>query len=210
MSSQSVFQSNNVWKQRALLEKITEKYDNRNKILDEVYSCKRYKTLCMALNELAKFEEIEGTEIFCDNIIKFNADMSNILSLNHHYITGGGNPKDSNIENTEFITFGFPKIEHGIFFHYEIEPPDFPLYVDIQYVEMAYALTRMPVPIANISYYSWNTFKKMIQSVKGDGGTNFGHPPNKFGFILGHYIATNYESIRTFATNWCVGNSCKL
>lgn len=210
MSNSSVFKSNNTWLQRTTMEKITERHDTKNRILEEVYNCKRHKTLCMALNELAKFEENEGTDVFCDNVIKFNADLTNIMSLNHHYVTGGGNPKDNNIESTEFITFGFPRIERGIWYHYEIEPPEFPLYVDIEYVEMAYALTRMKLPIAHSAYYSWNSLKQVAQLWPGVGGTNFGHIPNKYGFILGNYIANNYDSIRAFANDWCMGTSCRL
>ncbi len=210
MSNPSVFKSNNIWLQRTTMEKITERHDTKNRVLEEVYNCKRHKKLCMALNELAKFEEAEGTKIFCNNVVKFNPSYPDTMVLNHHSVTGGGNPKDNNSESTEFITFGFPRIERGIWYHYEIEPPEFPLYVDIEYVEMAYAITRMKLPIAYPAYFSWNVGKKAAQFLLGVGGTNFGHRPNKYGFILGNYIANNYDSIRAFANDWCMGTSCKL
>ncbi len=48
-----------------------------------------------------------------------------------------------------------------------------------------------------------------MQKWFGDDGTNFGYPPNKYGFALGVMIASDYDSIQDFVNKWCIAEPCK-
>lgn len=78
---------------------------------------------------------------------------------------------------------------YGINLGIEVAPPTLPLYIDIEWVEIGYAMFRKYLGGAFAFYFGWNTLKVIAQLVTGAGGTNFNHPPNKYGFILGVAIA---------------------
>lgn len=82
-----------------------------------------YRTLCWALNELAKYEK-KGMEKF------YNDVYQPPITIMHHSVT---NEHSNDRENTEFLTLNFPKIEHGWFgieLGIEVEPPKLPLHYE--------------------------------------------------------------------------------
>lgn len=149
--------------------------------------------------KLAKYENEKGTEKFCDYVYQPPT------TIMHHSVK---NDYLNDSEDTEFLTLSFPKIEYGWFgieLGIEVTPPKFPLYVDIEYVEIGYVLYKRYRGMAFGFYFGFNSFKLFMQSVVGHGGNNFGHPPNKYGFVLGVAIARDFPNIQNFVNQWCVG-----
>ena len=159
------------------------------------------KYLCDALKELAVYEIQKGTDKFCDFVYKFPS------TIQHHSVIGN----DKNADDiTEFKTHIYPQMDYGwygIELGIEIKPPVLPIYIDIEWVEIGYVLYRKYYGGSFAFYIGWNTFKLIMQKVFGHGGTNFGHPPNKYGFLLGVYIAKEYKTIQGFSNSWCVARN---
>ena len=125
---------------------------------------------------------------------------------------GGGNPNDKNIEDTEFLTLDFPHINYGYFSQdlgIEVDRPTFPLYVDIEYVEVGYALYKKYRGGAFVAYAGYNTLKLLVKLFQ-KSGNSFGYEPNKYGFILGTTIASSGNNLQGFVEQWCVGGTCRL
>lgn len=209
--SNSIFKpmQNNIWTAQILpnesiVSQIERQNAQRQKLVERTIACPTHKTLCWALNELAKYENQKGTEEFCDYVYQPP------ITIMHHSVK---NDYLNDSEDTEFLTLSFPKIEYGWFgieLGIEVTPPKFPLYVDIEYVEIGYVLYKRYRGMAFGFYFGFNSFKLFMQSVVGHGGNNFGHPPNKYGFVLGVAIARDFPNIQNFVNQWCVGEVCKL
>jgi len=156
------------------------------------------KTLCQALRELAAFENQKGTQRFIKDIIDRDTLFRGNLVINHHPVTGGGNPADPVIEDTEF------------------KDPRLPHYVDMEYVEVGYALTRQGLN-AQSTYIAWVGAKKLISGIGGiaqelgynglpsTASTGISHPPNLVGLRIGELIAKRYRNITHFADEFCKG-----
>lgn len=161
----------------------------------------KVKNLCDALKELAAYETQKGTKAFCEFVYKFPS------TLEHHSVIG--NDKNA-LENTEFKTHIYPQMNYTWYtkeLSMEVTPPVLPVYIDIEWVETGYALYRRYKGGAFGFYIGWNTFKLVVQKVFGHGGTNFGDPPNKYGFLLGIYIANEFDTIQDFTNSWCTTRS---
>lgn len=122
--------------------------DNAPKIVH----CVKYKTLCDALRELAEYERKEGTEKFVKGILDRDKLIRGELVINHHFIVGGGDPKDPMIEDTEF------------------KDPRLPYFVDIEYIEVGYALKKQRLEPEAYNLL-WNAIKlpvSVIEAAKGN------------------------------------------
>lgn len=219
--SNSIFKpmQNNIWTAQILpnesiVSQIERQNAQRQKLVERTIACPTHKTLCWALNELAKYENQKGTEEFCDYVIGFSKGgyIGIRLDLNHHGVENDKRPNFKGAELTDFITLDFPKLQYVLFsidLGITVEEPTFPLYVDIEYVEMGYALYKKYMGGAFYAYFGWN-FGKLVAYLFTGKGNHFGYPPNKYGFVLGVYIAKNFNTIQSFVHQWCVGEVCKL
>ena len=155
-------------------------------------TCVKYKTLCDALKELAAFEKQKGTKIFVKEILDREQLLRGELVINHNPILGGGDSNDKTIEKTEF------------------KNPRLPYFVDIEYVEVGYALTRQKMD-AKMGMILWNWIAKPLgKSAQygksgngGVGGTGITHRPNALGLQIGELIAKRYKDIAHFSEEFC-------
>lgn len=165
------------------------------------------KSLCWALKELAKYENQKGTEAFCDYVVGLSKGgyIGIQAHLNHHWVVDESK-LGTKEETTEFLTSSFPQMNYAWFnvdWGISAKPPTLPLYIDIEWVEIGYAAYRKYRGNAFALYAGWNSLKAIVQLLTGDGGTNFNHPPNKYGFLLGIFIASEYSNLQAFADEWC-------
>lgn len=173
--------------------------DNTPKIVH----CVKYKTLCDALRELAEYERKEGTEKFVKGILDRDKLIRGELVINHHYIVGGGDPKDYTIEDTEF------------------RDPRLPYFVDIEYIEVGYAMTRQHMQAEAFNFAYWlfgkvpvgiyESLKSSLENkkFKAEGfGSLPSHRPNIIGLRVGELIAKRYDNISQFTEEFCK-DECK-
>ncbi|WP_348945259.1 hypothetical protein ABHF33_01215 [Chitinibacter sp. FCG-7] len=106
-----------------------------------------YKTLCDALKELGMYERQKGTVRFVRDVIDAGELIRGNLHITHHPVIGGGKSGDSKIEDTEF------------------RDPRIPLYYDIEYVEVAYALERQFINSPSM-YALWTGIKPLASTAK--------------------------------------------
>lgn len=163
---------------------------------------------------MAKYENTKGTENFCDYVVGFSSGgyIGVRLNLDHHGVINDKRPDFKGAELIDFITLSFPKINYSfmsIDLGIRVEEPSFPFYVDIEYVEIGCALYKKYMGGAFYAYFGWN-FGKLVAYLFMGKGNHFGYPPNKYGFVLGVYIAKNFYNIQSFINKWCVGKVCKL
>ncbi|QDQ27514.1 hypothetical protein FNU76_14755 [Chitinimonas arctica] len=147
------------------------------------------KTLCHALFELAAYENQKGTMVFVKEIIDRKKLVRGELVISHNPVTGGGDPQDPGIENSEF------------------KDPRLPYYVDTEYIEVGYALTKQGMD-AKMGFIAWVTAKKAISLFTGDSTTGLSHRPNALGLQIGEMIAKRYRNIAHFAEEFC-GGKCE-
>lgn len=195
----------------------TPKADSSVKVVE----CPKYKTLCQALAELGAIEAKSGTEKFCRDIVDVKALFTEAkLAFNHNPITGGGDPADPSVEDTEFKNPDTPLVNGA------------PMFFDTEYIEVGYALERQGFP-PDAAMLLWVGVKRTIGGVASTGevlsnsvdwakaggplsdhdvkvmpdeffpGTGVNHPPNANGLALGRHIAQNYKSIDDFVKFFC-------
>lgn len=146
--------------------------------------CVNYKTLCDALHELADIEKHKGTEAFVKAILDRKELMKGRLAINHNGISGGGDPKNKNIEDSEF------------------KDPRLPYFVDIEYIEVGYAMTKQDLD-ATMGYLLWNGIKKTLDVFTGQHSSPLTHRPNAIGLQIGQLIARRYKNIAHFTEEFC-------
>lgn len=71
-------------------------------------SCTQYKSFCQAITELASLEEKKGTAQFIKDVIDRGSILRGRLVISHHPVLGGGDPKNKEIEDTEFTSPRLP------------------------------------------------------------------------------------------------------
>lgn len=159
--------------------------------------CVKYKTLATALKELGRIERQKGTEKFIKEILDRNELVKGHLAINHNAIVGGGSPTDKEIEDTEF------------------KDPRLPYFVDVEYVEVGYALSKQWIN-PGLMYFFWTWIAKPF------GRKNEGLPQkcpygdynkrqNRMGVYIGRIIANSYKDIYDYAEQLaageCTGNT---
>ena len=167
-------------------------------------TCVKYKTLCDALKELAAFEKQKGSKKFIKEILDRDQLLRGELVINHNPILGGGDPNDKEIEKSEF------------------KDPRLPYFVDIEYIEMGYALQKQQLQpegfhlfywlFGKIPYGVWESAKHAAKEkeFKAIGfGTTPSHRPNRIGLEIGKLIAAKYQDIAHFAEEFCE-NECHV
>lgn len=152
-------------------------------------TCVKYKTLCDALKELAAIEKKKGTNKFIKEILDRDQLLRGELVIMHNPITGGGDPKDTKIEDTEF------------------KDPRLPYFVDIEYVEVGYALSKQWIN-PSLMHGMWALLVKPIgRLIEGQKQknpiTDYNHRPNRLGAKMGRIIANNYKDLSDFTDKFC-------
>ncbi len=153
-------------------------------------ACVKYKTFCQAISELAQFEKTKGTDRFVKDIIDRGNVLTGHLVINHHPVLGGGDPNNKSIEGTEFTS------------------PRLPFFVDMEYVEVGYALQKQSINPA-LMYMAWcgivkplgRSIEKRPQKSPVDDYLN--SRPNLIGIRIGRLIANEYKDIEDFAKKFC-------
>ncbi len=152
--------------------------------------CTSYKTLVDALKELGAIERKVGTKKFVKDIISRENLTRGELVITHNPIVGGGSKTDKNIEDTEF------------------QDPRLPYFIDIEYVEVSYALSKQWIN-PGVMYFIWTFIGKIGGRI--DAGLppknpwkDYNHRPNRAGIYLGRRIANNYKDIMDFAEQLAV------
>lgn len=165
-------------------------------------ACPTYKTLCQALQELAAYERKEGEQKFIDNVLNEAKVFKGEAVINHHPISGGGSDEHGPVKGMEDSEFKEPRL---------------PYFVDIEYIEIAYALRKRGmnpydfhvgwVGFKNI----WSPIKNAVNAMLGDpersGTTSLAHRPNRLGVEIGKLIAERYKNLTEFTEEFCK-NAC--
>lgn len=145
--------------------------------------CPKYKTLGQAVKELANIEKAKGTEKFCKDVIDRKELLKGHLAITHNEIIGGGNPNDPEIEDTEFTNVRVP------------------YFVDIEYVEVGYALAKQGIS-PGATYTAWISFKWTYELFKlhwTPPFANFEKRQNRIGLQIGWIISKEYKNLMDFA-----------
>ena len=157
----------------------THKSNTAPKVID----CPKYKTLGQAVKELANIEKAKGTEKFCKDVIDRKELLKGHLVITHNEIIGGGNPNDPEIEDTEFTNVRVP------------------YFVDIEYVEVGYALAKQNIN-PGAAFAVWIGIKELLRISNVSWPTpyaDFNKRPNRIGLQIGWIISKEYKNLTDFA-----------
>lgn len=181
-------------------------------------SCKKYKTLCDGLIELAAYEKKKGTDKFVNDIIEFNKVFTRKdggVVINHHPIGGGGFDQTGPVAGMEDTEFKDPRL---------------PYFVDLEYVEVAYALRKKGLVPSDfylawaggkqlgnagnsLAKKLWNKLTKKPEERKPVDenalGSGLDHRPNRMGLDIGDLIGKHYPTIEDFTKDFCK-NECSV
>lgn len=193
-NSEKILYSNGDSKSGSELVSITKmKTTTQSNTEAKPVKCVKYKTLCDALKELAAIEQKKGTEKFIKDIIDRDKLIRGELVINHNPIIGGGDPNDKEIEDTEF------------------KDPRLPYFIDIEYIEVGYALSKQWIS-PGLAYGAWTLIGKpagraVEEQRQKNPITDYNYRPNRIGTRIGRMIANNYENIADFVSKFCT-NEC--
>lgn len=152
--------------------------------------CVKYKTLADALKELGTIERKKGTKKFIKDILDRGELVKGNLAINHNPIVGGGSPTNKEIEDSEF------------------KDPRLPYFVDVEYVEVGYALSKQWIN-PGLTYFLWTWIAKPFgRASEGiDQKCPYGDynkRQNRMGVYIGRVIANNYKDIMDYAEKLAV------